>query len=671
MANRLIHETSPYLLQHAHNPVDWHPWGDEALARAREEDLPILLSIGYSACHWCHVMEHESFEDASVAAVMNERFVPIKVDREERPDLDAVYMQAVVALTGRGGWPMTVFLTPDGRPFYGGTYYPPEPRHGMPSFRQVLDGVSEAYRERRDRVDEQADGLAGAIEATWQRAPQPGADLDDALLTDALLVLRGHFDGTQGGFGGAPKFPPHAALGFLLRMHRRLRSSEALRMATLTLDRMAAGGIRDQLGGGFHRYAVDGVWLVPHFEKMLYDNALLASAYASAHGATGEERYRVIAQEVLDDLLRSFRLEHGGFASALDADTDGVEGSTYTWTPAQLREAIGVEAALVQAVYGVEEGGNFEGATVLSQVLGPDAAAERTGIPARRLDALRDRLLEVRGERPQPARDDKALASWNGMALAAFAEAGRRFDRSDYVDAARVCAGFLLGPLSTPDGALLRTHRAGVSAIPGFLDDYAQVANGLWELYLTTLEPRWLDDCRRLALLACDRFADDANGGFFDTAADAERLVARPKELEDSPTPSGNATLALVLVRLARLDDDPALEQRAAGVVRLALEHLRRSPHGFGALLGVVDALLAEPRTVALAGPADRLDDLARAALAGYDPDLVVAVSGPLLDGKRAGEGGEPLAYACVGSACHAPVGAPKELAALLGRNLP
>jgi uncharacterized protein YyaL (SSP411 family) len=541
----------------------------------------------------------------------------------------------------------------------------------MPSFRQVLDGVWEAYQERRDRVDEQAEGLAGAIEATWQRAPQPGADLDEALLTDALLVLRGHFDGTQGGFGGAPKFPPHASLGFLLRMHRRLRSAEALRMATLTLDRMAAGGIRDQLGGGFHRYAVDGVWLVPHFEKMLYDNALLATAYASAHAVTGEERYRVVAQEVLDDLLRSFRLEHGGFASALDADTDGVEGSTYTWTPAQLRETLGGDAALVEAVYGVEAGGNFEGATVLSLVLAPEAAAERTGIPADRLDALRTRLLEVRGERPQPGRDDKALASWNGMALAAFAEAARRFDRSDYLDAARTCASFVLGPLSTPDGALLRTHRAGVSAIPGFLDDYAQVANGLWELYLATLEPRWLDECRRLALLACERFGDDANGGFFDTAADAERLVARPKELEDSPTPSGNATLALVLVRLARLDGDPALEERAAGVARLALEHLGRAPHGFGALLGVVDALLGEPRTVAIAGADGALDGLARAALGGYDPDLVVAVSGPLLEGKRPGEGGEPLAYACVGAACHAPVRKPDELAALLRHSRP
>ena len=426
--NRLASETSPYLLQHAGNPVDWYPWGEEALTRARELDLPILLSIGYSACHWCHVMEHESFEDQATADLMNRLFVPIKVDREERPDLDAIYMQAVLALTGHGGWPMTVFLTPAGEPFYGGTYYPPEPRGGMPSFRNVLEGISEAYRERRGDVQGQAAQLAAAL----QQRPRP-AGADDGpsagMLTDALLSLRGQFDERRGGFGGAPKFPPSCALWFLLRMYAELDSEEALRMAEVTLDRMAAGGIHDQLAGGFHRYAVDAIWLVPHFEKMLYDNALLARAYLQAYEATGAERHAEVAASTLDYLVRELRLPHGGYASATDADTDGVEGSTFVWTPRDVRALLGDDAALVEALYGITEEGNFEGATVLSQVITLDEASERSGVPAERLPALRARMLEARLLRPQPGLDDKALASWNGMALAALAEGARVLER--------------------------------------------------------------------------------------------------------------------------------------------------------------------------------------------------------------------------------------------------
>jgi uncharacterized protein YyaL (SSP411 family) len=650
--NRLASETSPYLLQHAGNPVDWYPWGEEALTRAREHDLPILLSIGYSACHWCHVMEHESFEDQATAELMNRLFVPIKVDREERPDLDAVYMQAVLALTGHGGWPMTVFLTPAGEPFYGGTYYPPEPRGGMPSFRNVLEGISEAYRERRGDVQGQAAQLAEAL----QQRPLP-ANAGDApsagMLTDALLSLRGQFDERRGGFGGAPKFPPSCALWFLLEMHRELGSDEALRMAEVTLDRMAAGGIHDQLAGGFHRYAVDAIWLVPHFEKMLYDNALLARGYLQAHEATGAPRHADVGASTLDYLVRDLRLPHGGYASATDADTDGVEGSTFVWTPRDVRALLGDDAAFVEALYGITEEGNFEGATVLSQVLTPEEASERSGVPAERLPELRARMLEARGHRPQPGLDDKALASWNGMALAALAEGARVLERPDLLEAAEQCAGFLLGPLSRPDGTLWRTHRDGRSSIPGFLDDHAQVAEGLWQLHRATLDPRWLAEARRLALLADTRFADPDGTGWWDTATDGEQLVARPRTLDDAPTPSGASTLARLLVRLARLDGNDELEARARAVVASAGALPARAPQAFGNVLCVVSSLVGDAVTVAIAGspddPAARA--LGRVAVASSGPETLVWIDPTqqqLPDG--------PAAYVCRGRTCLPPV---------------
>jgi len=633
MANRLAAETSPYLLQHADNPVDWYPWGEEAFAKARAEDKPILLSVGYAACHWCHVMEHESFEDDETAALMNERFVNVKVDREERPDVDSLYMDAVVALTGAGGWPMTVFLTPEGEPFLGGTYYPPEPRHGLPSFTQVLEAVAEAYKERRADVATQASALVAAV----SREVAPSADpLTESLLGQASRNLRAQFDAEWGGWGGAPKFPQPSVLEFLLRMHLR-GDDEALPMVTATLDAMAAGGMYDLLGGGFHRYSVDRQWLVPHFEKMLYDNALLAPTYLHAWVVTGEERYRRVAEETLDYLLRELRLPEGGFASAQDADTDGVEGLTFTWTAEE-----GVRDELLQP---------FEhGRSIIRGELDDDE---------------RRRLFELREQRPKPARDDKAIAAWNGLALAALAEAGRRLERDDYLDAARALGEFLLGPLSTGDGRLHRTFRAGQAKGTGYLEDYADVAHGLLELHVATGELRWLEEANRLARLAVALFADEEHGGFYLSPADGEQLVARKKDLEDQPTPSGNSMLALVLLELARIYGDEELERGAVGVFRLLHGAMARVPLAFGHALSALDLHFSTPREVAIVGPVD--SPVARAALEPFQPNTVVAVGPseevPLLAGKEL-VGGKPAVYVCERFACQAPVTDPEHVSA-------
>jgi hypothetical protein len=625
--NRLAQETSPYLIQHADNPVDWYAWGDEALERARKEDLPILLSIGYSACHWCHVMEHESFEDDGTARLMNERFVNVKVDREERPDVDALYMDAVVALTGHGGWPMTVFLTPDGEPFFGGTYFPPEPRHGLPAFRDVLTAVSDLYRDRRAAAASSAKQLVDAIRSSSRVRPSTDP-LTESLLGDSVRALRGQFDPEWGGFGGAPKFPPAPALEFLLRMHLR-GDDEALPMVTRTLDAMAAGGMYDLLGGGFHRYSVDRQWLVPHFEKMLYDNALLASTYLHGWVVTGEERYRRVAEETLDYVLRELALPEGGLASAQDADTDGVEGLTFTWTAAE-----GVPEELLEPF---EDG--------------------RSIIRGELDEELRRRLWELREERPKPARDDKAIASWNGLALAALAEAGRRLDRLDFVDAARRIGEFLLGPLSDGEGRLLRSYRGGRAKHTGFLEDYADVAHGLLELHIATGELRWLEEANRLARLAVELFGDEEHGGFFRTPVHGERLIARQKAFDDNPTPSGNSMLAYVLLRLARIYGDDDLERRAVGVFRLVGPALSRAPQAFGHALSALDLHFSPPRELAVAGPPS--SEVARAALAPFDPNTVVAVGPsddvPLLRGKVLVDG-RPAVYLCERFACQAPV---------------
>jgi uncharacterized protein len=618
--NRLADETSPYLLQHAENPVDWYPWGEEAFERARAEDKPILLSVGYAACHWCHVMEHESFEDEPTAALMNEHFVSVKVDREERPDVDSIYMDAVVAFNrGHGGWPMTVFLTPDGEPFFGGTYYPPEPRHGMPSFPQLLQAMADVYRDQRDAVAQQAEAMVAALRDSAQ-VPPSSEPLSDVLFADAVRVLRGQYDQRWGGFGHAPKFPPASTLEFLIRRG-------AHDMVDGTLDGMAAGGMYDLVGGGFHRYSVDEQWLVPHFEKMLYDNALLIPVYLHC----GRER---VVTETVEYCLRELRLDGGGFASAQDADTDGVEGLTYTWTPTELAGAIGVgRDGLLQPF---EHG--------------------RYVIRGELTDDERARLFEIREQRPKPLRDDKAIAGWNGLMLAALAEAGRRLQRDDWTRAAMALAEFLLGPLSNGE-RLHRTWRDGVAKGTGYLEDYANVAHGLYELHVATGDLRWLRDSRRLALLAVELFADDEHGGFFLTPADGEALVARQKDLDDNPTPSGNSMLAFVLLRLARIWGDDELERRAAGVLRLVRDVIPRAPSAFGWALCALDLYLAPPRELAIIGSPE--DAVAQRALADYDPNAVVAFGPddeiPLLAGKTRVDG-RPALYVCERFACQAPV---------------
>jgi uncharacterized protein YyaL (SSP411 family) len=644
--NRLAAETSPYLLQHADNPVDWYPWGEEAFARAREADRPVLLSVGYAACHWCHVMEHESFEDDGTARLMNELFVPVKVDREERPDVDGLYMDAVVAMTGHGGWPMTVFLTPDGRPFYGGTYFPPEPRHGMPSFAQVLQAVAEAYRTRRHELEQQADVLVDAIRQASERPPS-GDPLTSGLLSGVVPALRRSFDEREGGFGPAPKFPAASTIELLLRLDAANGDDDALGMARLTLGRMAAGGMYDLLGGGFHRYSVDAHWLVPHFEKMLYDNALLASAYLHAWVVTGDERYRRVTEETLDYVLRELRLPEGGLASAQDADTDGVEGLTFTWTEEELEAVLGEPHP--------EWLRPFEhGRSILRGELPEDARAT---------------LLAARERRVQPVRDDKALAAWNGLALAALAEAGARLGRPDYVEAAVGIAEFLLGPLSDERGRLLRSYRAGDARIPAYLEDYANVANGLVELSWATGELRWLEEARRLAGLLVELFADRARGGFYVDAPDGNGLVARRKEFDDHPTPAGNSMAAFVLLRLARIYGDDELEKQAVGVFRLAHSLMERAPAAVSHLLCALDLHFAPPQEIAVVGDSG---ELRHAALAGYRPNAVFAFSPepadsvPLLAGKGLLDG-RPAAYVCERFACQRPVTTADDLAALLG----
>jgi uncharacterized protein YyaL (SSP411 family) len=612
--NRLAQETSPYLLQHAANPVDWYPWGDEALTRARVENRPILLSIGYAACHWCHVMERESFEDVATARVMNERFVCIKVDREERPDVDSVYMDAVVALTGSGGWPMTVFLTPEGEPFFGGTYFPPEPRHGLPAFTQVLLAVAEAWDTRRDEVRSSSANLAEHIRSGSLLAPS-----SDPLTSEALDAaeanLRAVFDATWGGFGRAPKFPPAPVLEFLLRRGEK-------EMTRRTLDAMAAGGFHDVVGGGFHRYSVDARWLVPHFEKMLYDNALLASVYLHAAKRFDDDRYRAIAERTLDYLERELTLDSGGLASAQDADTEGVEGLTFTWAPGE-----GAPEELFQP---------FE--------------HNRFVLRGELDDEQRARLLAIRIERPQPLRDDKAIASWNGLALAAFAQAGR-------VETAVRIAEFVLGPLSTSDGRLHRTWRNGIARGTGYLEDYADVAYGLMELHTATGEPRFLLEAHRLARVALTLFADDERGGFFQAPVDGERLVARKKEIDDHPTPSGNAMLAYVLLRLARIWGDDELERRGVSVLRLVRAGLERSPTSFGWMLVALHQHLAPHRELAIVGEPDA--EVARRFVASAAPTDVIAFGPadgvPLLEGRTEVDG-KTAVYVCERFACALPV---------------
>jgi len=641
MANRLADETSPYLLQHKDNPVDWRPWGDEALARAREEDKPILLSIGYSSCHWCHVMERESFEDPEIAAVMNEHFVPIKLDREERPDIDAIYMEACQLMTGSGGWPLNVFLTPEQLPFYAGTYFPPEPRHGMPSWRMVLDALAKAWREDSEQIRSGSGRIAERLKGAAALEPSPEIP-DAALLREAEDQLRNVYDARNGGFGGAPKFPPASAIEFLLRRAET-------EMTAHTLRRMASGGIYDQVGGGFARYAVDERWLVPHFEKMLYDNALLARAYLHAWQVTGDSLFRRVCEETLDWALREMRGAEGGFYSALDADSEGVEGKFYVWSHDELRAVAGNAAA---EWFGATERGNFEGSNILTRGEGEPAE----------LDEWRRLLYEKRKLRARPALDDKRLTAWNALMISALADAGAVLGRGDYREAASACADFLLRELRDDSGRLLRTWKDGRGRLNAYLEDHAFLVEALLTLYEATFEPRWFDAARELADRMIERFADAERGGFFDTAADHEQLVARRKSLEDNPIPAGNSSAAYGLLRLAALTGEHAYEKQAVSVFRLLHKVAGRFPQVFAHLLQALDFHFAPVKEVALVG--DDIAPLEQVVRSGFRPHLVLAARGgaPLLEGREP-VGGQAAAYVCENFACRMPVTEPAELA--------
>ncbi len=688
--NRLAGETSPYLLQHAHNPVDWMPWGPDALARAVLLDRPIFLSIGYAACHWCHVMERESFEDEATAAALNAGFVAIKVDREERPDLDQLYMGAVQAMTGSGGWPMSVFLTPDGRPFYGGTYFPDTPRHGMPSFRQVLEGVREAWTTQRAEVEQAGVRLVDALVESQGigRGAGGAATLPprEALESAAAGVVAA-FDPVHGGWGRAPKFPQPMTIEFLLRRHVAGGDPEVLEVALRSLSAMAAGGIHDQLGGGFHRYATDAAWLVPHFEQMLYDNAQLARVYAHAWALTGEAYLLETMTAVLDYLLRELTTPDGGFAASQDADTEGEEGGTFVWTAPEIRDALGDGAALFAAAYGVTDAGNWEGRTILSRVRGDAELAERFGVPvgdvASRLAEARSVLLHRRIARPQPAIDDKVLAAWNGLAIGALADASRMLaadgdpalgeTASRYVAAARAAAAAVLDHQRSDDGRLRRSWRDGRASADGALEDYANLADGLLALYEATFEERWFDAAVSLLDVVLEHFPHP-DGGFYDTPDDGERLVVRPRDVQDNATPSGGAMATTALLRLAALTGEGRYRAAAERALAAMGRYLDRHPTAFAQWLCALEQAHAESTEVAVVGgaaePATRV--LVATLDRGYHPFRVQASSSvpesssvPLLHGRFALDG-RPTAFVCHGFACRLPVTEPEALEALL-----
>ena len=665
--NRLAKQTSPYLLQHAHNPVDWYPWGPEALERAEREDKPILLSIGYAACHWCHVMERESFEDPATAALMNEHFVSIKVDREERPDIDAIYMDAVQSMNGRGGWPLTAFLTPQGKPFYAGTYFPNEDRHGIPAFTRVLEAIASTWRERREDAETQADRVVEAIARTGvlRGSEEP---LTDAVPRRAFDALGRSFDARWGGFGGAPKFPQPMTLEFLLRCHLNGRA-EALAMLTTTLDRMAAGGMYEQIGGGFHRYSTDDRWHVPHFEKMLYDNAQLIRLYVRAWQVTKTDEYRRIATETATYLLREMQHAEGGFFSSQDADSEGVEGKFFVWS---WEELVDIGGEVVATLLGATPQGNWDGTNVLWRPLPLEAVAAEHGVdPAeleRDFDAARAQLFELREARAHPATDDKVLTGWNAMAISALAEAGRAFGEPRFVDAAVRACGFVLEQLRDDRGRLLRSWRDGTAQIPAYADDHALMADACLTLYETTFDLRHFLEARALGDELLRLFWDRERGGFFQTGSDAETLVVRPKELYDNAVPSGNSAAADVLQRLALFTGEAEYGRAGLSALRLVREPMEQTPTGFGAALCALDLYLSPAREVAIVGdPEDeRTRSLAaEVTSARFLPNHVLAVAAPndataseavalLKDREQIQD--HPTAYVCEHLACKLPV---------------
>jgi uncharacterized protein len=671
MPNRLAGETSPYLLQHSNNPVDWMPWGGDALARAKLLDRPIFLSIGYAACHWCHVMERESFEDEATARLLNERFISIKVDREERPDLDAIYMSAVQAMTGGGGWPMSVFLTPDGQPFYGGTYYPDEPRHGMPSFRQVLEGVSQAWTTQRGEVVAAGQRLVSALVEQSRVASSGDVTIDADFFRSVNAALDSRFDTRNGSWGGAPKFPQPMTLEYLLRRIAAGDGSPGA-MVRFTLEKMADGGVHDQLGGGFHRYATDARWLVPHFEQMLYDNAQLARVYLHAWRVFGDDRggrYREVAVEVLEYMLRELRRDDGAIASSQDADTEGIEGLTFTWRAPEIREVLGADpvAERFAAAYGVTEEGNWEDVTILSRVWPADnEPLPRDDVAAEaELARARASLLERRSTRPQPARDDKALAAWNGLAIAAFAEAARLLGEPRYTRAAVEAAEAIVGGLLAEDGMLRRSWKDGRAVGAGVLEDYAHLAEGLLALYETTFDERWFRTARGLVDSILARFADPA-GGFFDTAVDHEQLITRPKDPQDNAVPSGGAMAATVLLRLAAFTGEGRYRDAAERAIGTVAGYLARYPTGFAQWLVAAAFAAGDAVEVAIVGDPSDAATLALLepvwsewrpfqVLAAAPPAAVATSAVPLLHDRVALDG-KPTAYVCRDFVCSLPV---------------
>ena len=691
MVNRLAQESSPYLRQHAHNPVSWLPWGDEAFRLARETDRPVLVSIGYSACHWCHVMERESFDDPTTAAAMNEGFVPVKVDREERPDVDSVYMRAVQAMTGSGGWPLTIFLTPFGVPFYGGTYFPPERRHGMPSFHEVLAAVRHAWEHDRERVEVSAQEIRETLERSATARPKQQPDdepappaADEELVGEAAKSLAATFDPVHGGFGGAPKFPQPMLISFLLRYHRRTGHGQALAIALHTLRRMAAGGMHDHLGGGFHRYSVDARWLVPHFEKMLYDNALLARAYLEAWQATGAEDLRRVCESTLDYVLTDLRHPAGGFLAARDADSEGEEGRFYVWTPEQIDAVLGREhGPMFRRAYDVSATGNFEGKNILHLPHDLDALARSEDVTVDDLEAqlayARTKLLAARSGRAEPFKDTKVITGWSALTARSLAEAGGALGRDDYVAAARACLRFTVASVRDPNGRLLHVWTEGDAKIPALLEDVAALGNALLSLHEVTLETEWLPEVVHLCRDLLARFWDEEEGVFYDTASDAEPLVMRPREITDNAVPSGNSLAVELLLRAARLFDEPAWRKVAERVLVREGPAVARWPTAFGHLLALVEEVFAEPIEVVVVG--DRQDPMTGALLratlrpfmpeavvTGFAPDETVQLPVPLHEGKTE-RAGRPAAYVCRGRVCGEAVTDPHELAEALASH--
>ncbi|MSP78667.1 MAG: thioredoxin domain-containing protein [Dehalococcoidia bacterium] len=677
MPNRLANETSPYLLQHAHNPVDWYPWGPEALERAKREDKPIFLSIGYSACHWCHVMERESFEDGAVARIMNERYVNVKVDREERPDIDSIYMQTVQSITGHGGWPLSVFLTPDLKPFYGGTYFPPDDRHGVPSFRRLLEAVSNAYATQRAEIVQTSNSIAQALQNSLAPLPSTDALLTPDTLTEAFQNMASQFDSHEGGFGQAPKFPQPMTFEFLLSFAHRSGEQLPLLMTELTLEKMAFGGMYDQLGGGFHRYSTDQVWLVPHFEKMLYDNALLARLYLHGYQYTKEPLYKRVVTETLDYVLREMRGSEGQFYSAQDADSEGVEGKFFVWGYDELRRVLPEDQReLVTRLYGVTSQGNFDGRNILHVAQSLDVVAAALGIPIeeaqRKIKEAQSGLLALRSRRVAPGTDTKALASWNALMLASMAEAGRVLGREDYVDAARQNAEFLLAKLYQ-NGRLLRTYRDGAAKLLGYLEDYANLIDGLLTLHGVTAEYRWLKEARKLASEMLGLFWDQQAGTFYDVGTDHEQLLVRPREIFDNATPAGGSMASFALLRLARITGNDELTKPALAMLR-ALQHgLAQHPNAFGHWLSALVFHLSPSKEIAVVGTpgSPETTALLGAAYALYLPNKVVAgCDSAVADGvndvalleKRIAVRGLPTAYVCEHYACQLPVQTADEL---------